>query len=168
MATAWRHTVEFRAVAGVAAVVRALPQRASLWLGALIGYTFYLVDAPHRRLTIANLAAAFPNKRTGEIRSIARGVFAHFGSLLTELLRFSGLNRNRMLASVVFEGEDRVWHAHQRERRAVHHRPFRLLGAARDGPCAALPADRRRRSCARQPAAEHAGSRTSGRRPATA
>ena len=119
MATAWRHTVEFRAVAGVAAVVRALPQRASLWLGALIGYTFYLVDAPHRRLTIANLAAAFPNKRTGEIRSIARGVFAHFGSLLTELLRFSGLNRNRMLASVVFEGEDRVWHAHQQGKGAL-------------------------------------------------
>ena len=48
-------------------------------------------DAPHRRLTVANLSAAFPHKQPGEIRAIARGVFVHFGSLLTELLRFSGL-----------------------------------------------------------------------------
>jgi KDO2-lipid IV(A) lauroyltransferase len=111
MAAPWRYALEYRAVAAVAATVRALPQRASLWLGAFIGYLFYVVDAPHRRLTMANLEAAFPHKPARERRAIARGVFTHFGSLLTELLRFSGLNRERMLASVVFEGEERVWQA---------------------------------------------------------
>jgi Kdo2-lipid IVA lauroyltransferase/acyltransferase len=108
---AWRYALEYRAVAVVAAAVRALPQWASLALGGAIGWAFYLVDAPHRRLTVANLSAAFPHKTPGEIRGIARGVFAHFGSLLTELLRFSGLPPAKMLASVEFEGEERVTHA---------------------------------------------------------
>ena len=111
MASPWRYALEYRAVAAVAAAVRALPQWASLAVGAAIGTIFYLVDAPHRRLTVANLTAAFPHKTPREIRAIARGVFAHFGSLLTELLRFSGLPPAKMLASVEFEGEERVTHA---------------------------------------------------------
>ncbi|HEY8549215.1 MAG TPA: lysophospholipid acyltransferase family protein [Vicinamibacterales bacterium] len=108
MAAAWRHALEYRAVAVVAALVRSLPQWASLAVGAAIGHAFYLLDAPHRRLTIANLTAAFPHKSPRQIRTTARRVFAHFGSLLTELLRFSGLSREKMLASVQFEGEERV------------------------------------------------------------
>jgi KDO2-lipid IV(A) lauroyltransferase len=111
MAAPWRYALEYRAVAAVAAAVRALPQWASVAIGAAIGTVFYVVDAPHRRLTVANLSAAFPHKAPSEIRSIARGVFAHFGSLLTELLRFSGLPPAKMLASVEFEGEERVTHA---------------------------------------------------------
>ena len=91
--------------------MRALPQWASLVLGSAIGGIFYLVDAPHRRLTVANLSAAFPHKPPREIRAIARGVFVHFGSLLTELLRFSGLPPAKMLASVEFEGGERVTQA---------------------------------------------------------
>ena len=44
--------------------------------------------------------------------------------------------------------------ARRRQGRALHHGPFRLLGAPRDGPPAALPADRRRRARARQPPPE--------------
>jgi Kdo2-lipid IVA lauroyltransferase/acyltransferase len=111
MAARWRYHLEYRAVAAVAAMVRALPPRVSEWLGTTIGYTFYALDAPHRRLALDNLAAAFPGRSEGERRAIARGVFAHFGCLLTELLRFSGLDRERMLASVEFEGEERVTQA---------------------------------------------------------
>jgi KDO2-lipid IV(A) lauroyltransferase len=110
MASPWRYALEYRAVAGVAAVVRALPQWVSYGLGTTIGWLFYLVDAPHRRLTVANLTAAFPHKTPGEIRSIARGVFAHFGSLLTELLRFGGLSHAEMQASIEIEGAERVDH----------------------------------------------------------
>ena len=111
MASPWRYALEYRAVAAVAAAVRALPQWASLAIGAAIGTIFYVVDAPHRRLTVANLTAAFPHKSPREVRRIARRVFAHFGSLLTELLRFSGLPPAKMLATVEFEGEERVTHA---------------------------------------------------------
>jgi Kdo2-lipid IVA lauroyltransferase/acyltransferase len=108
MAARWRYDLEYRAVAAVAAIVRALPARVSEWVGTGIGYTFYLLDAPHRRLALDNLAAAFPARPRSELRAITRGVFTHFGCLLTELLRFSGLDRERMLASVEFEGSERV------------------------------------------------------------
>jgi KDO2-lipid IV(A) lauroyltransferase len=113
MASPWRYSLEYRAVAAVAALVRALPPRVSDWMGASIGYAFYLLDAPHRRLALDNLAAAFPGRLESERRAIARGVFRHFGCLLTELLRFSGLDREQMLASVEFDGTERVAQAHQ-------------------------------------------------------
>jgi KDO2-lipid IV(A) lauroyltransferase len=108
VAAPWRYSLEYAAVAGVASVVRALPRRVSLLLGRALGHAFYLIDRPHRRLTLENLAAAFPTRPAKEHRRIARAVFGHFGSLLTELLRFSGLSRAQMLASVEFEGEERV------------------------------------------------------------
>jgi KDO2-lipid IV(A) lauroyltransferase len=108
VAAPWRYSLEYAAVAGVASVVRALPRPVSLFLGRTLGYAFYLIDRPHRRLTLDNLAAAFPTRPAKEHRAIARAVFGHFGSLLTELLRFSGLSRAQMLASVEFEGEERA------------------------------------------------------------
>jgi Kdo2-lipid IVA lauroyltransferase/acyltransferase len=108
VAAPWRYTLEYAAVAGVASVVRALPRPVSLFLGRTLGYAFYLIDRPHRRLTLENLAAAFPTWPAREHRVVARAVFMHFGSLLTELLRFSGLSRAQMLAAVEFEGEERA------------------------------------------------------------
>jgi Kdo2-lipid IVA lauroyltransferase/acyltransferase len=115
----WRYNAEYYAVAAVAGIVRALPRPASLALGTFIGTTFYLIDAPHRRLTVRNLAAAFPGRSPREHRRLARSVFVHFGCLLTELLRFSGLSRSRMLESVEFEGGERVVQAHAQGKGAL-------------------------------------------------
>ena len=108
MAAPWRYSLEYAAVATVAATVRALPRPVSLLMGKTLGYTFYALDRPHRKLTLENLTAAFPNRPPAELRAIARGVFGHFGSLLIEILRFSGLSREKMLAAVEFEGDERV------------------------------------------------------------
>jgi KDO2-lipid IV(A) lauroyltransferase len=43
-----------------------------------------------------------------ERRAIARGTFIHFGRLLLELLKFSTLSPEGMLARVEFDGEERV------------------------------------------------------------
>ena len=109
MASPWRYALEYRAVAAVAAAVRALPQWASLALGSAIGWVFYAVDAPHRRLTVANLSAAFPHKRPREIRSIARdlrppvldalGLRVAMQTYCTEFTRRTHL-------PVIFEAED--------------------------------------------------------------
>jgi Kdo2-lipid IVA lauroyltransferase/acyltransferase len=112
VAAPWRYSLEYAAVATVAATVRTLPRPVSVLMGKTLGYTFYALDRQHRRLTIENLAAAFPNRSPAELRAIARSVFGHFGSLLTEILRFSGLSREKMLASVEFEGAERVVAAH--------------------------------------------------------
>ena len=59
-----------------------------------------------------NLQAAFPLRSRAECRAIARGMFSHFGRLLTVLLKFSTMTPEQMLARVEFEGEERVRAAH--------------------------------------------------------
>ena len=94
------------------ALSRRLPRTLVLAGGTALGLVFYYADAPHRRLTLANLAAAFPHRSPAEIRRTGRGVFGHFGRLLVELLRFSTLDADGIRASVEVEGRDRVEQAH--------------------------------------------------------
>jgi KDO2-lipid IV(A) lauroyltransferase len=70
--------------------------------------TFYLVDRVHRRIAIANLEAAFPNRTPDDREAIAKAMFKHFGRLLLELLKFSALSSDEKLAMVDWEGEERV------------------------------------------------------------
>jgi KDO2-lipid IV(A) lauroyltransferase len=107
-----RHRLEYAAVAGVRHVLRLLPMRAVLGAGTALGHAFYLLDRGHRRLAVRNLRAAFPLRSEAECRAIARGMFSHFGRLLTALLKFSTLTPGEMLAYVEFEGEERVIAAH--------------------------------------------------------
>jgi KDO2-lipid IV(A) lauroyltransferase len=111
-----RHRFEYAAVAAVIEVVRWLPMQAVLAAGSFVGMTFYFFDRSHRRLAIKNLRAAFPLRSEDECRAIARGMFSHFGRLLTVLLKFSTLRREEMLALVEFEGEERVVAAHEEGR----------------------------------------------------
>ena len=107
-----RHRLEYLAVAGVVACVRVTPMRVVLGVGSLLGRAFYLFDGPHRRRAVRNLQAAFPLRSEAECRAIARGMFSHFGRLLTVLLKFSTMTPAAMLARVTFDGEDRVRAAH--------------------------------------------------------
>jgi Kdo2-lipid IVA lauroyltransferase/acyltransferase len=107
-----RHRIEYGAVSGVVQLARLLPMPVVLGAGTLLGTAFYLFDGAHRRLAISNLQAAFPWRSHEDCAVIARGMFAHFGRLLTVLLKFSTMNPKQMLARVEFEGEDRVRAAH--------------------------------------------------------
>ena len=81
----------------------------ALWLcGTVVGYLFYLLDGAHRRVASENLAAAFPRRSPAERRAIVRAVFAHFGRLLFEFLKFSTLSPEQILERVEFDGEERV------------------------------------------------------------
>jgi KDO2-lipid IV(A) lauroyltransferase len=95
-------------VATVRAFAGALPEALSRAMGTAIGLAFYAVDAPHRRLAIAQLAAAFPVRSRAECRRIARQTFAHFGRLVVAVLRWSTMTPARILESVDVEGADRV------------------------------------------------------------
>jgi KDO2-lipid IV(A) lauroyltransferase len=110
------HRLEYLTVVSVVTLVRALPMRAVLGLGTLLGRAFYVFDGPHRRLAVSNLEAAFPVRSHAECRAIAREMFSHFGRLLAALLKFSTMRPSDMLAIVEFDGEDRVVHAHAQGR----------------------------------------------------
>ncbi len=103
-----RHRLEYSAVVLVRAIARVTPWPLVRLTGRLLGLLFYALDRRHRRVSLDNLAHAFPSRTPGERRAIARRVFAHFGRLLLDLLKFSTLTPDRMLARVEFEGDERV------------------------------------------------------------
>src|SRR5437773_7454484 len=76
--------------------------------GSLLGLAFHTFDRAHRRIAERNLATAFPVRTPEARRAIGRGAFAHFGRLLFEILKFSTLSPEAMLACVEFDGEDRA------------------------------------------------------------
>jgi KDO2-lipid IV(A) lauroyltransferase len=100
--------LEYLAVRVLIALVRMLPASAVDACGTMLGLAVYAFDAGHRRVATRNVAAAFPTRSENERRQIVRGAFAHFGRLLFQLLKFSTLSPQQMLARVEFEGEERV------------------------------------------------------------
>lgn len=100
----FRHLLEYLAVRAVLVIVRFMPHPVVHSLGSGIGLVFYALDVPHRRLAIRNLRAAFPLRSARECRRIARATFAHFGRLLTTLLKFSTMTPAQMLERIEFEG----------------------------------------------------------------
>jgi KDO2-lipid IV(A) lauroyltransferase len=108
MAVSGKHRVEASIVRLVRQSLRPLPMSAVRKLGRAIGRLAYVVDGSHRRIALENLENAFPARPDNERRDLARAMFAHFGALLFELLKFSTWSREQMLAAVETEGEDRV------------------------------------------------------------
>src|SRR3954467_15747180 len=102
------HRVEYAAVMTARAVVRPCPMPVVLAAGTVLGRLFHAFDRSHRSLALRNLEAAFPGRPAAERAAIARDMFAHFGRLLTVLLKFSTMRPDQMLACVEFEVEDRV------------------------------------------------------------
>ena len=103
-----RHELEYVAVRSVASAVRAMsPRGVRIW-GSRLGLAFYAVDPAHRRIALANLAAAFPIRPPRERRVLAQQMFGHFGRMLLELLKYSTLPDERKLELVEWDGEERV------------------------------------------------------------
>jgi KDO2-lipid IV(A) lauroyltransferase len=144
-----KHALEYAAVVSVRTLVRLLPDFLVRAMGSTIGLLVYLVDMPHRRVALANLAQCFPNRTEAERRAIARRTFGHFGQLLLELLRFDTMDR---ASRVEIEGADRVRHAYAKgkgvlfftghfgfwELHAIHHgsafEPIGVIARVLDNP----------------------------------
>jgi KDO2-lipid IV(A) lauroyltransferase len=108
---AFRHRLEDAAVGAVSFLARTLPRPLVVTVGEAIGLSFYWLDRPHRRLTIENLSRAFPHRDTKDIRRTAREVYAHFGRLLIEILRFASLSVEEIRATCELEGYERALEA---------------------------------------------------------
>jgi KDO2-lipid IV(A) lauroyltransferase len=101
-----RHRVEYSLVKALLVAVRLVPESVARAAGTLLGQAVYTLDGTRRRIAYRNLASAFPSRSERERKAIARAAFAHFGRLLMELLKFSTLSEQAMLARVEFDGED--------------------------------------------------------------
>lgn len=106
-----KHRVEYLAVRAAAALVKPLSMaRARAW-GAALGRLAYRLDKRHRRVALENLAAAFPGRSEAERKAIARGVFAHFGGVILELLKVATMKPGDLLALCETEGDEHCWKA---------------------------------------------------------
>jgi KDO2-lipid IV(A) lauroyltransferase len=85
----------------------------------VLGRVAYRVASSRRRVALENLRHAFPAMAAGERERIARGVFAHAGRVLLELVRFGSLSNAEMLALSEVEGEEHVRRAYDRGKGVV-------------------------------------------------
>ncbi len=104
--------LEYLVVRLVALLMRPLPMAAVRACGGVLGQFAFRVDRRHQRIALENLAAAFPSRTPAERYVLARATFAHFGSLLLELLRFGSYTPEQILASVDLDGVERARQAH--------------------------------------------------------
>jgi KDO2-lipid IV(A) lauroyltransferase len=107
-----RHRLEYLLVALVALFARYLPWRVLSLAGGTVGLTVYALDAKRRRVTLGNLAHAFPGRSAAERRRIARGVYRHFGRLALEVMKYSALPPDEMVSRVDVEGGEHVRQAY--------------------------------------------------------
>lgn len=103
-----RHRIEYMAVRVVAMCVQPLPLPLVRTFGEWLGLVFYAVDRVHRRIALANVTTALPQRTAEECRAIVKAMFRHFGRLLLELLKYSSLRPEEQLALVEWEGEQHV------------------------------------------------------------
>lgn len=114
-----RHRLEYAAVRGTQALTRVLPWGAARALGAGVGLIFFICDRRHRRIALANVAAAFPRRPPRDRRRLVRRVFGHFGRMLFEFLKFAALSKTDQLARVEFDGTSYIHAAHRAGRGAL-------------------------------------------------
>ena len=103
-----RNRIEFLAVTLVRGLTRALPRRASLVVGDVLGRLFYILHGRRRELAVENLRTAFPSRTDRECRELLRSTFGHFGRHVIELLNFDAMSANQMMKLVDVEGAERV------------------------------------------------------------
>jgi heptosyltransferase-2 len=77
-------------------------------LGAALGTAAYLADFPHRRVALANLRRAFPEKSARELHAIARKNFVRFAQNMLEALHASAWPAEKLLANLEIHGVERV------------------------------------------------------------
>ena len=153
----FRHRLEYAAVCAVvgrrppAADARRARRRARCSGARSISF-----DGAHRRLAMRQPAGGVSRRApTAECRAIARRMFAHFGRLLTVLLKFSTMTpgADAARASSSKARIACVARARAAARRAAVHRALRVLGNQRAGARADAPADGGAGAAARQSAA---------------
>jgi KDO2-lipid IV(A) lauroyltransferase len=88
--------------------VRRLPRRAVLAAGRILGRTWGALDRRHLAIAEDNLRRAFPGWEEERVRRTARGVYAHFGAVLLDLLWMQGRSADEMLAWCDLEGVEHL------------------------------------------------------------
>ena len=99
-----RFALEARAATVVAQVVRRLPRRMVLALGRGLGRLWADLDPRHVAIAVDNLRHAFPHWDESRRLRTARGVYAHFGQVIFDILWLQHRTPDEIMALVDVEG----------------------------------------------------------------
>lgn len=106
-----RLALEAGAVSAVARLLGLLPRRGALALGRGLGRLWGDLDRRHVRVAVDNLRHAFPHWDDARRLRTARGVYAHFGQILFDILWLSERPPETVLSVVDVEGREHVQRA---------------------------------------------------------
>ncbi len=98
-----RDHLEAWAVRALIAFLGKLPRSVAMRLGARVGGLFYYLDAPDRKIGLANLARAFPAKSDSERRAILHRSCQNLGRMIAEVCHFHELNSDNISDYVTVE-----------------------------------------------------------------
>lgn len=112
-----RFAMETAAARALLLVTRALPRRVLLAIGSATGTLWYLLDARHRRVAMANLRRAYgvglPDSRA---RRIVRDCWRHYGRTLLDTFAFGRFSTASAHTVVRYEGLEHIRGAYARGR----------------------------------------------------
>jgi KDO2-lipid IV(A) lauroyltransferase len=92
----------------VSAVARRLPRPVVLAVGRRLGRLWGALDKRHLAIAADNLRRAFPEWDEARVQRTARGVYAHFGAVLMDLLWMEGRPAAQLLALADLEGVEHL------------------------------------------------------------
>jgi len=92
----------------VSSIVRRLPRRLVLAIGRRLGLLWGRLDRRHLTIACENLSRAFPDWDSERVRRTARGVYAHFGTVILDLLWMQGRSAQELLGLADLEGLEHV------------------------------------------------------------
>ena len=102
----WRYRIEYGFYLLGRSVYGILPTGLMRRLGPGLGRLGFLFNRRHRRVTLENLDAAYPEMEETERLALGRRTFENFGSLLTDFLCSTSLSREEYSQRFEVEG----WH----------------------------------------------------------
>jgi KDO2-lipid IV(A) lauroyltransferase len=108
-----RHAREARAAELISRAIRPLPRSWALALGRGLGRLLADLDRRHVAIAVDNLRHALPHWDESRLYCTARGVYAHFGAVLVDLLWLEGRTPEQWLALTDVEGAEHVLAAQQ-------------------------------------------------------
>ncbi len=103
-----RQRMEACAAKGLSGLVRWLPRAGALALGRGLGRILGDLDRRHVAIAADNLRRAFPDWDERRVLRTARGVYAHFGQVLLDILWMEGRPREEILALVEITGREHM------------------------------------------------------------
>ena len=85
-----------------------IPRKISLFFGRLFGFLYFQIDRKRKKIAIANLSSAFPDKPHSFYKDIARESFMNFGMVLFDLIKISTMKIDKLQSLFVVEGEENI------------------------------------------------------------